>query len=53
MILQVQTQAVLQIYQVLAVSITPSATSSKILYTGSLYLGFTGAEGNLGINENS
>ena len=28
------------------VSITPSATSSKILYTGSLYLGFTGAEGN-------
>ncbi len=28
------------------VSITPSATSSKILYTGHLYLGFTGAEGN-------
>ena len=28
------------------VSITPSATSSKILYTGHLYLGFSGAEGN-------
>lgn len=30
----------------LTVSITPSATSSKILYKGSLYLGYTGAEGN-------
>ena len=28
------------------VSITPSATSSKILYTGHLYLGFSSAEGN-------
>ena len=28
------------------VSITPSATSSKILYSGHLYLGFSGAEGN-------
>ena len=28
------------------VTITPSATSSKILYTGHLYLGFSGAEGN-------
>ena len=30
----------------LTVSITPSATSSKILYSGHLYLGFSGAEGN-------
>jgi len=30
----------------LTVSITPSATSSKILYRGSLYLAYTGAEGN-------
>ena len=30
----------------LTVSITPSATSSKILYTGHLYLGFTSSEGN-------
>ena len=28
------------------VSITPSATSNKILYKGSLYLAYTGAEGN-------
>ena len=46
MILQVQAQAVLQIYQVFTVSITPSATSSKILYTGHLYLGFSSSEGN-------
>ena len=31
---------------ILTVSITPSATRSKILYTGHLYLGFSGAEGN-------
>ena len=30
----------------LTVSITPSATSSKVLYKGSLYLAYTGAEGN-------
>ena len=30
----------------LTVTITPSATSSKILYSGHLYLGFSGAEGN-------
>ena len=30
----------------LTVSITPSATSNKILYKGSLYLAYTGAEGN-------
>ena len=30
----------------LTVSITPSATSSKILDKGSVYLGYTGAEGN-------
>ena len=30
----------------LTVSITPSSTSNKILYKGSLYLAYTGAEGN-------